>query len=326
MTTKSKATRIYKYDLTIGRSSVTGESFRTPVDLALGKDNQIYVLNRTTERQVLGHRVCRLNINEEYLGEFGQRGEDDGQFIWALSIATHPDGRIFVCDEWLNRITIFSREGKFLNKWGQNGSRNGELNGPAGLVVESDGNLLVADGENHRIQRFTPDGQFIATWGSFGTGDGQLDYPWGITTDQLGNVYVADWRNDRIQKFTSAGKFLLTFGSSGTDNGEFNRPTGVAVDKDGDIYVTDWGNDRVQVFDEAGKFITLFTGDAGMSTWGKLQLGGNTAFWEQRASVPDMEEKEKKFREPIAVEVNEEGKILILDGRSDRIQIYKKIS
>jgi len=326
MTTQAKATRTYKYELTIGRSSVTGESFRTPIDLALGKDSEIYVLNRTTERQVLGHRVCRLNMNEEFLGEFGQRGEEDGQFIWALSLATHPDGRVFVCDEWLNRVTIFSREGQFLGKWGKKGGGHGELDGPAGLVFEADGNLLVADGENHRIQRFTADGQFVSTWGSFGTDDGQLNYPWGITVDKVGDVYVADWRNDRIQKFTPNGKFLLKFGFSGTGNGEFNRPTGVAVDRDGDIYVTDWGNDRVQVFDKEGSFITLWTGDAGLSTWGKLQLGGNTAFWEQRASVPDMEEKEKKFREPVAVEVDKENRILVLDGRRDRIQIYRKVS
>ncbi len=326
MTTKAEATRAYEYQLTIGRSSVTGESFRTPIDIALGMDDDIYVLNRTTERQVLGHRVCRLNIREEFLGDFGQRGEEDGQFIWALSVAAHPDGRVFVCDEWLNRVTIFSREGAYLGKWGEKGSGDGQLNGPAGLVFEADGNLLVADGENHRIQRFTPDGRFLAAWGGFGDGDGQLNYPWGVTVDGEGSVYVADWRNDRIQKFSPDGRFLLKFGSSGTGNGEFYRPTGVAVDSDGDIYVTDWGNDRVQVFDRTGAFITLWTGDAGLSTWGKLQLGGNTAFWEQRASVPDMAEKEKRFREPVAVEVDSENRIYVLDGRRDRIQIYKKVS
>ena len=169
--------------------------------LSLGQDDEIYVLNRTTERQVLGHRVCRLNLAEEFLGDFGQRGEEDGQFIWAFSVACHPDGRVFVSDEWLNRISIFSREGQFLGKWGSQGSNPGELNGPAGLVFESDGNLLVADGKNHRIQRFTADGEFVAAWGSFGDADGQFNYPWGINVDGDGNVYVADWRNDRIQKF-----------------------------------------------------------------------------------------------------------------------------
>ena len=326
MTTQAKTGRTYNYELTIGRSSVTGESFRTPIALSLGMDNEIYVLNRTTERQVLGHRVCRLNMAEDFLGDFGQRGEEDGQFIWALSVACHPDGRVFVSDEWLNRISIFSREGQFLSKWGSKGSGPGELHGPAGLVFESDGHLLVADGENHRIQRFTADGEFVSTWGSSGNGDGQFNYPWGINVDQAGDVYVADWRNDRIQKFSRNGKFLMKFGSSGTGEGQFNRPTAVAVDSDGDIYVTDWGNDRVQVFDSEGSFVDLWTGDAGLSTWGKLQLGGNTAFWDQRASVPDMAEKEKKFREPVSVQVDSENRILVLDGRRDRIQIYKKTS
>ncbi len=326
MTTQAKTGRTYNYELTIGRSSVTGESFRTPIALSLGMDNEIYVLNRTTERQVLGHRVCRLNLAEEFLGDFGQRGEEDGQFIWALSVACHPDGRVFVSDEWLNRISVFSREGQFLGKWGRKGSGPGELHGPAGMVFESGGNLLVADGENHRIQRFTADGEFVSTWGSGGNGDGQFNYPWGINVDQAGDVYVADWRNDRIQKFSPNGKFLMKFGSSGKGEGQFNRPTAVAVDSDGDIYVTDWGNDRVQVFNSEGSFVDLWTGDAGLSTWGKLQLGGNTAFWDQRASVPDMAEKEKKFREPVSVQVDAENRIMVLDGRRDRIQIYKKTS
>ncbi|MBM3926227.1 MAG: hypothetical protein FJ320_09655 [SAR202 cluster bacterium] len=326
MTTQTKTSRKFKYEQTIGRSSVTGESFRTPVDIALGKDGDIYVLNRTTEKQVKGHRVCRLNLKEEFLGDFGQRGEADGEFIWALSVAASPDGRVFVCDEWLNRITIFSREGKFLTKWGGKGSGDGQLHGPAGLAFDPDGNLLISDGENHRIQRFTPEGKFLSKWGRFGAGDGELNMPWGVTTDRQGNVFVADWRNDRIQKFTPDGKFLMKFGSSGAGEGQFNRPTGVAVDKDGDIYVTDWGNDRVQVFDKKGKFITLWTGDAGLSKWGMLQLQGNTQYIEQRAKVPDMAEKEKKFREPIAVEVDSENRIMIIDGRRDRIQIYRKVS
>ena len=70
MTTQAKTGRIYNYEITIGRSSVTGESFRTPIALSLGMDNEIYVLNRTTERQVLGHRVCRLNHGGGFSGGF----------------------------------------------------------------------------------------------------------------------------------------------------------------------------------------------------------------------------------------------------------------
>ena len=53
---------------------------------------------------------------------------------------------------------------------------------------------------------------------------------------------------------------------------------------------------------------------------------GRDAAVEQRDTVPDMLEMEKRFREPIAVEVDEENRIMIVDCRRDRIQVYKKVS
>ncbi|SVC60455.1 uncharacterized protein METZ01_LOCUS313309, partial [marine metagenome] len=186
--------------------------------------------------------------------------------------------------------------------------------------------LLVSDGNNHRIQKFTPDGVSVSAFGAFGAGEGELNHPWGITVDSQGAIFVADWRNDRVQKFTSEGQFLLQIGTSGSEEGQLNRPTGVAVDRDGDIYVTDWLNDRVQVFDSQGNFITSWTGDANLSKWAELQLAGSPDVLEQRDAVPDMLEMEKRFREPIAVEVDEENRIMVLDCRRDRIQVYKKVS
>ncbi len=126
---------------------------------------------------------------------------------------------------------------------------------------------------------------------------------------------MADWCNDRIQKFSTDGKFLMKFGSSGSGEGQFNRPSGMAVDKDGDIYVTDWLNNLVQVFDGDGNFVTVWTGDATLSKWAELQLAGS----------PDaIEELDKDFFQPITVDVAEDGRILVLNCRRDRIQVYKK--
>ena len=325
MTTQAKATRNFQYDRTLGRFSLSGIGIMNPVDLALGGDGEIYVVSRTHDAQV-GTRVSWFDIREEFHGEFGERGTEDGQFIWPLFIAVSSDGRVFVADDWLGRISIFSREGEFLGKWGTKGSGDGELNGPSGLVFDAKGNLLVADGGNHRIQKFTPEGKLLAKFGSLGTGDGELNYPWGITVDHQGNIYVADWRNDRIQKFTADGQFLMKFGSSGSGEGQFNRPTGVAVDRDGDIYVADWWNNRVQVFDAQGNFIILWTGDADLSKWAELQLQGNTEYIEIRKSIPNLSELEKRFYGPMAVEVDEENRILVADCRRNRLQVYKKVS
>ena len=136
-------------------------------------------------------------------------------------------------------------------------------------------------------------------------------------------MYVADWRNDRIQKFSSDGGFLMNFGTAGSEDGEMNRPTGVAVDQDGMIYVSDWGNDRLQVFDEDGQFISKMIGDATVSKWGKDKLDANSEMWQEREIAQGLE-RERLFWGPIAVEVDEEGRVFVAESARSRIQVYRK--
>jgi tripartite motif-containing protein 71 len=137
-------------------------------------------------------------------------------------------------------------------------------------------------------------------------------------------VYVADWRNDRIQKFTADGRFLMKFGSYGRGEGEFRRPTDVAVDKEGLIYVADWDNDRLQIFDAEGGFITLLTGDATLSKWGETKLDANPEMRLQREIAQGLE-REKFFRGPIGVTVDDQDRIFVVDSQRNRIQVYRKI-
>jgi len=228
-----------------------------------------------------------------------------------------------VVDEWLNRISIFTRDGESIGKWGTAGHDDGEIDRPSGIRFDGEDNLYLVDGGNNRIQKFTKDGQFLAKWGRAGTGDGEFDLPWGIDIDRKGDVYVADWRNDRIQKFTPDGQFLMKFGNPGTGDGEFNRPTGVAVDQDGIIYVTDWGNDRLQVFDAEGRFITKMAGEATVSTWGRNKLDANPDMWLEREVAQGLD-RERLFWGPIAVEVDDQGRIFVVESARNRVQVYRK--
>ena len=316
-------TRTYHYDRTIGRGEFAGPGFRQPMDLALGPDGLIYVINRSFEYRPDGVRVTMLTIDEEFMGEFSSFGEGDGELIWPTAIALDNNHNVYIADDWLNRISVFDKDGVFLDKWGVPGSGDGELNKPAGISFDAQNNMYVADSANNRIQVFSKDGKYLSKWGEAGSGEGQFNLPWGLTIDQKGDVYVADWRNDRIQKFTPDGKFLAEFGSSGSSVGQFNRPTGVAVDKDGDIYVTDWANDRVQVLTPDGRNITTFTGDAGMSKWGWDKLNSNPDMIKQRNLMRDFGPERRLWR-PRAVEIDEAGRVIIVDGNRDRLQIYQK--
>ena len=117
----------FSYSHSVGRNEFAGTGFRNPVDLALAPNDVVYVVNRSYENRPDGIHITVCTLNEEYIREFGEYGEGDGQFIWPSSIALDAQGNVYISDEWLNRISIFDKDGKFLGKWGKAGSGDGEL-------------------------------------------------------------------------------------------------------------------------------------------------------------------------------------------------------
>ena len=322
----------FQYSHSIGRAEFAGPGFRNPVALARGPGDLIYVVSRSYEYRPDGKRVTICTVGEDYVGEFARgvttAGEtdistEDGSLVWPTSIAIDGDGNVYVADEWLNRISMFTKDGDWIGKWGTPGDGDGEINRPSGLAFDSQDMLYLVDSMNYRIQKFSKGGKFVAKWGRHGSGDGEFDMPWGIDIDREGNVWVADWRNDRIQKFSSDGRFLMKFGSHGTEEGQLNRPTGVAVDQGGIVYVADWGNERLQVFGSDGSFITMMTGDGTVSKWGMEKLDANPEMWKEREMAQGLE-REKLFWGAIAVEADDEGRVYVLESARNRIQVYLK--
>ena len=320
---------LFRYSHTIGRGEMAGPGFRHPVAIALGEGGRMYVVNRGYDYRRDSTRVTICTVGEDYIGEFAkgnaftQESTTDVPLVWPTSITLDHQGAVYVADEWLNHISIFTSDGESLHKWGKFGHEDGELDGPSGIAFNGDDNLYLVDSRNNRIQKFTKDGRFLCKWGSEGNNNGDFMLPWGVDVDRKGDVYVADWGNDRIQKFSSQGQFLMKFGCSGTLDGEFNRPSGVAVDNDGVIYVADWGNHRLQIFDENGNFITKIMGEATISKWGKLKLDANSEMWNHREAAYGLE-REKLFWGPVAVEVDDQGRIFVAESARGRIQVYRK--
>jgi DNA-binding beta-propeller fold protein YncE len=335
MTTKVQGAT-FRYSHTIGRGEEAGTGFKNPVSVARGEGDLMYVVSRAYDYRSDSKRITVCTVGEDYIGEIGNAGrlggemmdsgESDapGSMVWPTSVALDKAGNVYVSDEWLNRIAMFSSDGEWLGAWGTQGDADGEVDQPAGIAFDSEDNLYVVDTGNNRIQKFTKDGQFLAKWGQQGSGDGEFDMPWGIGLDADNNVYIADWRNDRIQKFAPDGRFLMAFGESGSEDSQFNRPADVAVDKEGLIYVADWRNDRVQVFDAEGRFITEIIGDATLSKWGITKLDANPDMKMQRDIAQGLE-REKFLRGPMGVVVDDQDQVFIVDSQRNRIQIYRKI-
>ena len=334
--TSPTATDISKltYLKTIGvmNNNPVGRGFGHPVDLAVGQDGRLFVLNRHAGLVRVG--ICTLD--EQYLGEFGSYGHDDGQFWLPTSIAIDSRQRIYVSDEYHHNVSVFDESGAFVHNWGRFGADRGELDGPSGLAIDSDDRIYVVDQNNNRVQVFTHDGRYLLGWGEAGDGEGQFDLPWGIALDSDGNVYVADWRNDRIQKFAPDGEFLAVFGESGDGDGQFNRPAKPAVDSDGNVYVADWGNERVQMLGPAGSFLQKLRGQATVSSWAQDFLDVNpdeSDTRDQSNLIPDLPphfdtpylvstQTEPYFWGPVSVTLDGEGRLYVTETSRHRVQVY----
>ena len=313
----------------------TGRGFGHPVDLAVGKGGRIYVLNR----HALLARVGICTLDEEYLGEFGSYGHEDGQFWLPTAIAVDSRENVYVADEYHHSVTVFDRSGAFKSKWGEQGSGDGQLDGPSGLAIDADDNVYVVDQKNCRVHKFTSDGRHLLQWGERGEEEGQFNLPWGITLDTQGNLYVADWRNDRIQKFTAGGRFLAAFGEPGEREGEFHRPAKPAVDAEGYIYVADWGNERVQLLAPDGAFIQSLRGEATISKWAQefLDVNPDESTTRDRSNlVPDLPshfntpylvstQTEPYFWGPASVTLDADGRLYVTESSRHRVQVYRRV-
>jgi DNA-binding beta-propeller fold protein YncE len=215
--------------------------FASPVGLAVGADNSIYVTDSGRRRVFVygsdGRRRSTLGVvNGEAI------------FVRPTGIAVGPDGRLYVADTAACTITTMTGEGRVLRVVGRRGTGEGEFNFPTDIAVGRDNRLFVVDSMNARLQVFDADGRFLRQFGRRGNGTGDIDKPKGVALDSDGHVYVAEGMHDVVQIFDQEGRLLLVVGGSGSRPGEFSLPSSVYIDRADRLYVADALNGRVQVF------------------------------------------------------------------------------
>lgn len=341
MKTTTAAGRTWHFSHALGRYSNEHEGktggYTCPVDVAIAPDGNLFVLSRgygfPQEPGTPNHttRIGKTSIEEDHFGDFGRTS-----FTMANSIAVSHDGNVYCTDEHENVVAIYppdviyphpthNPDGERIGEWGATGTSSGDLNGPSGIAFDHNDDVLIVDSKNDRIQNFSKNGRYLSGWGRSGSGEGEFDRPWGIAIDANGNVYVADWGNSRVQKFTADGEYLVSFGESDLDGGKLDHPAAVAVDTDGDVYVCDWGNRRVQMFEPDGSAITALYGDANHpkdSKAGIYVLNRNPQVWDAFLRVDDWTPL-GMFGRPVGIEVDTEGRVIIVDTRG-RLQVYQK--
>ena len=268
-------------------------------------------------------------------------GGDGKQILQPEDVAVGNDGKIYVTNTGLNRITTIDKSGFIYNEIGGFDSVNSEIEFASSVAVNADGEILVADARKHRIQIFDNQGNHLLTWGEEGSNPGQFNGPCGISFDSDGNVYIADSGNHRIQKFTSDRVFLKSLGTQGSYNNQFYSPRDVAINSNGEIYVADTFNARIQRFSSKWEHMSTITIEDPISSGNlikpfgiaigpndQLIVTGNYKVYIRDTEGNPINEwgdfggKLGEFYNPLGVDVDENGVIYVADQNNNRIQMF----
>jgi hypothetical protein len=199
--------------LTIGQVGVPGsdhEHFNKPTDMAVLQSGDIFVTDGYGNR-----RIVHFDANGKYISEWGQEGNQPGQFALPHSIVADSEGRLYVADRENARIHVFDTKGKLLAVWDN-------LVTPWGLCMTKDQELWICgsscvkkEGTDEHIVLPPPDqvlmklnlkGEVLLrvpmSKASVPPGKpGQIDWVHGIAVDSKGNLYLGDIQGKRAQKF-----------------------------------------------------------------------------------------------------------------------------
>lgn len=176
-----------KWGLAEGTAGSGEGEFNHPTDIAVDKNNNIYVVdwknNRIQKFDSEGNHIRWGNVDTEFERPFG--------------IAIDKAGFIYVTDYY--RIQKFDEVGNSVPEWGRQGSLEGFFQFPSGIAIDGQGNVLFANAENNRVQKFDSQGNFIRQFSMKGSNPGQFCRPRFICAGENGLIYVTDSENNRIQ-------------------------------------------------------------------------------------------------------------------------------
>lgn len=106
------------------------------------------------------HRIQKFTGEGVFLTEWGDFGNDPGQFSFPNSVAVGPGGNVYVADTLNHRIQKFTADGAFVTQWGDLGSRDGQFIKAQNVEIDSSGNVFVADFQTTGYRNSRPKGCF----------------------------------------------------------------------------------------------------------------------------------------------------------------------
>jgi len=148
------------------RGSGDGE-FNLPRDVAIGKDNQLYVVDGGN------FRIQVFDKEGKFLKTFGSVGKTMGSFGRPKEADTDSAGNLYVIDAAFGNFQIFNPQGELLMFIGERAEENGpgRFSLPSGITVDEDGRIYVVDQMFKKVDVFRPYklGEHDGYFGKWGT-------------------------------------------------------------------------------------------------------------------------------------------------------------
>jgi DNA-binding beta-propeller fold protein YncE len=269
-------------------------SFLQPTDVAVGKDNAIYIVDG------VNNRIKVFNEKGDFKFSFGGKGTEQGRFDTPVGISVGSNGRVYVADTGNRRIQIFTPDGKFKNQIVLTSENVKKPRDPVAVAVdESLNRLYISDNDNHQILVYTlPDQKLLSVWGSEGSEMQQFRYPFFMDSDNGGTVFIVDVFNTRVQQWRENSGFR-SIGEWGVDLGQLYRPKGVCVDKNGLVFVSDSVLGVIQVFNSDGGF--------------------NAVLGTEKGEV-------LKWKTPMGLAVDKQQRLYVVEMIPNRVRVYEMLS
>ena len=112
-----------------------GRGFHLPTAMVIRGDGRIFVASRSSLNQLVIVGIQMVSRNHDFYGQIGRHGREPGQMIGPTALALDAEDNLYLADEFLQRITVYDRDGDLVTSWGRQGSGDGEFNAPSGTGV-----------------------------------------------------------------------------------------------------------------------------------------------------------------------------------------------
>lgn len=136
----------------IGRRGNGPGELNLPRDLAIGKNNELFVVDSGN------FRIQVFDGEGKYLRAFGQIGKQLGNFSRPKEIAMDAENNVYVIDTTFGNVQIFNPNGELLMFLGSQADRDAPANYKllSGVTVDEDGRVYVVDQLFRKVDIFRP--------------------------------------------------------------------------------------------------------------------------------------------------------------------------